>query len=54
MVQEWWTDNMIGEEFPVSSGNITIGFWSTKGELKDDVDEGPVNKALRNPYLKTD
>jgi len=26
IVQAWWTDNMPGDEFPVLSGYIEIGF----------------------------
>jgi len=44
MVQARWTDIMIGEEFPVYSGCITIGISPTEAGLTKDVDEEPVNK----------
>jgi len=54
MVQAWWTDNMIGEECPVYSGRITIGFSPTEAGLTEYVDEGPVDKGFWDPYLETD
>ena len=54
MVQAWWTDNMIGEEFPVYSGRITIGFSSNEAGLTEYVDEWPVDKGFWDPYLETD
>jgi len=33
MVQVCWTDNMIGKEFPVYSGRITIRFSPTEAGL---------------------
>jgi len=54
MVQAWWTDNMIGEEFPVYSGRITIGFSPTEAGLTEYVDEGPVDQGFWDPYLETD
>jgi len=45
---------MIGAEFPVYSGRITIGFSPTKAGLTEYVDEGLVGKGLCDPYLETD
>jgi len=45
---------MIGEEFPVNSGRITIGFSPTEEGLTEYVDEGAVDKGFWDPYLETD
>jgi len=45
---------MIGEEFPVYSGPIPIGFSPTEPGLTEYVDQGPVDRGFWNPYLETD
>jgi len=54
VVQAWWMDNMIGEEFPVNSGRITIRFSPTEPGLTEYVDEGPVDKGFWDTNLETD
>ena len=46
MVQAWWTDNMVGEEFPVYSGWITIRIWPTKASFTEFGDEGRVDTGF--------
>jgi len=45
---------MIGEEFPVYAGRITIGLSPTEAGLTEYVHEGPVHKLFWDPYLETD
>jgi len=54
MVQEWWTDNMIGKEFTVFSAQITSGFSPTEAGLTEYVNKEPVDKGFQDPYLETD
>jgi hypothetical protein len=54
MIQAWWTDNMPGEEFPVFSGVITVGFSPTRAGFSEFEEEGPVDKGFWDPYLETD
>jgi len=45
---------MIGNEFPVYLGRITIRFSPIEAGLTQYVDEGPVDKGFWDPYLETD
>ena len=54
MVQAWWTDNMPGEEFPVFSGYITVGFNPVFDGLKEFTDLGPIDKGFWDPHTDTD
>jgi hypothetical protein len=54
MVQEWWTDEIVGEEFHVFSGYIAIGFSPVRAGLSEYVNEGSVDKGFFDPHLETD
>ena len=46
MVQEWWTDKMTGEEFPVFLGHIVIRLSPLEAGLTEFEDEQPVDKGF--------
>jgi hypothetical protein len=54
MAQEWWTENMVGEGFPVFSGYITVGFSPVRAGFSEYTNEGPVDKGFFDPHLETD
>jgi transposase InsO family protein len=54
MIQEWWTDNMTGEEFPVFTGYITIGFSPTRAGFSEYEEKGPIDKGFWDPHFETD
>ena len=54
MVQAWWTDNMPGQEFSVSSGFISVGFNPVWDGMEKFRDWGPVDRGFWDPHADTE
>ena len=53
MVQAWWMDNMPGQELPVFSGNISVGFNRVCNRVEEYSDTGQVDKGFWDPHTDT-
>ena len=54
MVQAWWTDNMPGQEFPVFSGYISVGFNPVRDGVERYSSAGQVDRGFWDSHTDTD
>ena len=54
MVQAWWTENMPGQEFPVLSGYISVGFNPVRDGVERYSSAGQVDRGFWDPHTDTE
>ena len=55
LLQAWWTDNMLWEEFPtVFSGSITVCFTPTNDSYDQHAEEPAMDLGFWEPHCDTD